>query len=96
MLKDIPLLGYLFRSTSINKARTELMILMRPTVLPTPQEAANLTRQYQQDSPQIRMMEEDFRKERERLNEKAEEQLEHDKSSGSNKRPQSVVEPQGN
>ncbi|HAB19052.1 MAG TPA: secretin N-terminal domain-containing protein [Verrucomicrobiota bacterium] len=71
ILKDIPLLGNLFRSTTVDKARTELMILMQPTVLKTPEAAANLTKQYQQESPQIRMMEQDFREERERLNKAA-------------------------
>ena len=94
VLKDIPLLGYLFRSSSINKARTELMILMRPTILATPQDAAQLTREYQQDSPQIRMMEEDFRKERERLNKKAERSMKDDQKNAppTSERP-SVVEP---
>ncbi len=90
-LKDIPLLGYLFRSTTIDKARTELMILMRPTILPTPQSAADLTTEYQEDSPQIRMMEQDFRKERERLNRKAQRQMK-EKPGDSNAR--SVVEPE--
>lgn len=40
-LKDIPLLGYLFRSTSSQKKRQESIVLMRPTVLRTP-EAASL------------------------------------------------------
>ncbi|MCW5558839.1 MAG: hypothetical protein KIT22_13555 [Verrucomicrobiae bacterium] len=75
LLKDIPLLGNLFRSTSVDKARTELMILMRPTVLPTTQSAVEITRQYQEDSPQIRMMEADFVKEREKLNRKAQRKL---------------------
>jgi len=39
-LKDIPLLGYLFRSTSDEKIRKELIVLMRPTVLRTPEMAA--------------------------------------------------------
>ncbi|MFM7214908.1 MAG: secretin N-terminal domain-containing protein [Verrucomicrobiota bacterium] len=90
-LKDIPLLGYLFRSTTIDKARTELMILMRPTILPTPQAAADLTTEYQEDSPQIRMMEQDFRKERERLNRKAQRQM-NEKPGDSNS--SSVVEPE--
>lgn len=93
VLKDIPLLGYLFRSTTVDKARTELMILMRPTVLPTPQDAAELTRDYQQDSPQIRMLEEDFRKERERLNKKAERQMEEDQQDLPPGQRRSVVEP---
>ncbi|MBN9693180.1 MAG: hypothetical protein J0M24_23300 [Verrucomicrobia bacterium] len=92
VLKDIPLLGYLFRSTTIDKARTELMILMRPTVLPTPQDAAELTKDYQQDSPQIRMLEEDFRKERDRLNRKAERHMAEDQEELNSGR-RSVVEP---
>ena len=39
-LKDIPLLGNLFKSKSINNQRDELIMLMRPTVLPTPAIAA--------------------------------------------------------
>ena len=39
-LKDIPLLGYLFRSTSDSKKRQESIVLMRPTVLRTPELAA--------------------------------------------------------
>src|SRR5207248_65048 len=40
VLKDIPILGNFFRSTSKNLSRKELMVLIRPTVLPTPQIAA--------------------------------------------------------
>src|SRR6266704_2100828 len=40
ILKDIPILGNLFRSTSKSNNRRELMVLIRPTVLPTPREAA--------------------------------------------------------
>ena len=40
LLKDIPGLGYLFRSTSVDNQRTELIVLIRPTVLPTPGDAA--------------------------------------------------------
>jgi general secretion pathway protein D len=39
-LKDIPGLGYLFRSSSDSSQRVELIVLMRPTVLPTPEAAA--------------------------------------------------------
>ena len=39
-LKDIPLLGYLFRSTISKKKRQESIVLMRPTVLRTPELAA--------------------------------------------------------
>jgi general secretion pathway protein D len=39
-LKDIPMLGYLFRSSSDTEVRNELIVLIRPTVLPTPEVAA--------------------------------------------------------
>jgi general secretion pathway protein D len=40
LLQDIPLLGFLFTSHSSNKTRDELLVLMRPTVLRTPELAA--------------------------------------------------------
>ncbi|MEP6662351.1 MAG: secretin N-terminal domain-containing protein [Verrucomicrobiota bacterium] len=39
-LKDIPGLGVLFRSSSVENRRVELIILLRPTVLPSPESAA--------------------------------------------------------
>jgi general secretion pathway protein D len=39
-LMDIPLLGYLFRGSHTDAARKELIVLIRPTVLPTPEIAA--------------------------------------------------------
>ena len=41
-LKDIPWFGNLFKSTSISKERDELIMLMRPTVLPSPEIAATV------------------------------------------------------
>jgi general secretion pathway protein D len=43
ILMDIPLLGWLFRSTSDSKDRTELLVMIRPTVLKTPELAAAQT-----------------------------------------------------
>ena len=40
LLQDIPLLGALFSSRSDSKSRDELIVLMRPTVLKTPEIAA--------------------------------------------------------
>jgi len=40
LLMDIPLLGWLFRSTADSKDHSELMVLMRPTVLKSPDLAA--------------------------------------------------------
>ncbi len=56
-LKDIPGLGVLFRSSSESVQRVELMVMIRPTVLPNP-EAAALTAADQLDkSPNIRRAE---------------------------------------
>lgn len=41
-LKDIPLLGWAFRSKNDFKQRSELIVLIRPTILDTPQEASRL------------------------------------------------------
>jgi general secretion pathway protein D len=58
-LKDIPGLGVLFRSRSDNVSRVELMVLIRPTVLPTP-EAAALTAASERDKlPSIKRAERD-------------------------------------
>jgi len=48
ILDRIPLLGYLFRSTAINKARTELIILMRPEVTLTKLDLYRLRRTTQE------------------------------------------------
>ncbi|MGE3312356.1 MAG: hypothetical protein AB7O66_20515 [Limisphaerales bacterium] len=41
-LKDLPLLGWAFRSKSDFKQRSELIVLIRPTILNTPEEASKL------------------------------------------------------
>lgn len=40
ILKDIPGIGALFRSSNVDNQRVELIVLIRPTVLPTPDAAA--------------------------------------------------------
>lgn len=55
ILKDIPLLGYLFRATSENNQRVELIVLLRPTVLPTPEVAALAARDAQSQMPAVRL-----------------------------------------
>lgn len=45
VLKDIPLLGFLFNKSSRNNERKELIVLMRPTVLRTPELAAATTKE---------------------------------------------------
>jgi general secretion pathway protein D len=50
ILGDIPLLGSLFRDDSKNKNRTELMVLLTPYVMTTPEEAREETTRLKQSS----------------------------------------------
>jgi type II secretory pathway component GspD/PulD (secretin) len=59
-LMDIPLLGALFRSTSRDSSRDELIILIRPTVLPTPEVAALAARSERNNMPGIREATQEF------------------------------------
>lgn len=61
-LKDIPLLGYLFRSTSKSAERKELIVLMRPTVLRTPELAAAHVELEKQRLPGVRAAEAEVEK----------------------------------
>ncbi|MCX7723287.1 MAG: hypothetical protein N2379_09565 [Verrucomicrobiae bacterium] len=54
ILKDIPLLGYLFKSTSRSTDRRELIVLIRPKVLPTPEAAAAETARRTESMPLTR------------------------------------------
>jgi general secretion pathway protein D len=56
-LKDIPLLGNLFRSTANTEERVELIVLLRPTVLPTPEAAAAVAAAEQRRLPGVRRAE---------------------------------------
>jgi general secretion pathway protein D len=58
-LKDIPGLGLLFRNSSENISRGELMVLIRPTVLPTPEAAALETAARKDKLPNIKHAERD-------------------------------------
>jgi general secretion pathway protein D len=68
-LKDIPGLGMLFRSTSDSLTRVELMVLIRPTVLPTPEAAALEAASQRDRSPEIKRAE---REEQEYFNKRME------------------------
>src|SRR5207245_3894018 len=54
LLKDIPLLGALFSSRSVSRDRKELVVLMRPTVLRTPDLAALAATEEQNRLPGVR------------------------------------------
>lgn len=54
LLKDLPGLGYLFRSTSESSRRVELIVLMRPLVLPTPEAAAIMAQNERETMPGVK------------------------------------------
>jgi general secretion pathway protein D len=63
LLKDIPLLGYLFRSSSKDETRNELIVLIRPTVLPTPEVAALTARSERAKMPGVSAFEKEVQSE---------------------------------
>ena len=64
ILKDIPLLGTLFRTKTNDSQRNELIILLRATVLKTPEEAAAVAATERDDVEILRQMEQEFEEER--------------------------------
>jgi general secretion pathway protein D len=60
-LMDLPLLGYLFRSTHTDDLRKELIVLIRPTVLPTPEVAALTATAEKNKMPGVRAAEKELR-----------------------------------
>jgi general secretion pathway protein D len=70
-LMDIPGLGNLFKSSTINNTRTELIILMRPTVLGTPTIAAKVAMQEKHNMAAVEQAELDILKDEKDRNAKA-------------------------
>ena len=56
-LKDVPYLGYAFRQPPEKEIRNELIVLIRPTVLPTPEIAAAAAASEKNAMPMVRQME---------------------------------------
>ena len=75
ILKDIPLLGMLFSNTTRSKDRSELLVLMRPTVLRTPELASTHTREIKKHLPGIRAAEQESAKDEARRVEAADRKL---------------------
>jgi general secretion pathway protein D len=62
-LMNIPLLGYLFRSSHSDESRKEFIVLLRPTVLPTPEIAALTATAEKNKMPGVRSTEREIRAE---------------------------------
>jgi general secretion pathway protein D len=63
ILKDLPIIGPLFRSTSDSGDRKELILLIRPTVLKTPEEAAQIAVEEKARMPGVANAEREMREE---------------------------------
>jgi general secretion pathway protein D len=74
-LMNIPGLGNLFRSSSVENLRTELIMLMRPTVLPTPELAAVVATQERNKLSGVKQAELEIRTDEARRNFKIEQDL---------------------
>lgn len=72
ILKDLPLLGALFRSKSNRSSRSEMVVFIRPTVLTTPQEAAAFADSERKTMTGISQMERLMREDQDRLRERTE------------------------
>jgi general secretion pathway protein D len=56
LLGDIPVLGNLFKSQSLKKEKTELMVLITPHIINTASEADTITRDFRDKLKQIAKM----------------------------------------
>ena len=74
---NIPLLGKLFQSSNDQKERTELIILLRPTVLPTPEAAAAVAAAERKSMAGVRRAEAEIRTDEAVRMKQAEEELRH-------------------
>jgi general secretion pathway protein D len=63
LLMDLPVLGFLFRASHADESRTELIALIRPTVLPTPEIAALAATAQKNKMPGVRGMEREVHEE---------------------------------
>jgi general secretion pathway protein D len=82
-LMDIPLLGYLFRRDTRSEDRQELVVLIRPTVLPTPEIAALTATAEKNRMPGVRTAEKELREEQSQRLKAADKADKLDKTSSS-------------
>lgn len=71
-LKDIPGLGVLFRSSNSSNRRTEMMVLIKPTVLKTPEAASLAAMDMKDEMPSLKASEDKARAEERKAARKAE------------------------
>jgi general secretion pathway protein D len=74
-LKDIPLLGALFRSSSTKNDRSELVVLLRPSVMLTPEDASRTLEAEKQQLPGVRLAEREYQDQEDLVQRAADKQL---------------------
>jgi len=74
-LMDLPVLGALFRSKQDDTRRVELMVFMRPTVLPTPEAAAITATEERDNLPGVKRAEWEIRDEERKRKEEVDHEL---------------------
>jgi general secretion pathway protein D len=74
-LMSVPLLGNLFKSSSAQNTRTELVVLMRPTVLNDPEEAALVAQQTRDRMAGIKQAELDIERDEDSRNAQASKEI---------------------
>ncbi len=102
-LKDIPFLGAAFRSSSKTADRLELFVMVRPTILSTPEAAAQLTIHERDIMPGIKASEQEWIEQERKANEKSDKAQQKKMKKGSkqpsknqpskNQPPPPVLEP---
>jgi general secretion pathway protein D len=80
ILKDIPLIGNLFRSNRESDSRRELIVMIRPTVLPTPESAATFLSEERTRLPGTKEAEHDFNESERKLLEDTNRRMERNNS----------------
>jgi len=84
-LMDIPLLGALFRSHSDTGDKTELIVLIRPTVLPTPASAAAFASEERDKMAGVKKAEIEIREDELKNNEEANKDLKREEAKKAKK-----------
>ena len=75
-LMDIPVLGNLFKSSATQNGRTELIVLMRPTVLNNPEIAAKVAKEQRDTMAAVKEAEVDIRRDEDKRNAAAQKEME--------------------
>jgi len=92
-LMDIPLLGNLFKSSAAQNTRTELIVLMRPTVLRTPEIAAKVAKEQRDQMAAVKQAELAIRRDEDERNAAANKALLKNEAKEARKAGQSPTNP---